>query len=222
MSVYLDIKSLHPHLKVNWNVLMCKICIARRLVVDIFPWCNANFVPFPSGTLVAHRMGNRSIVLMYNIRIKIDMTLMTWIWEYFQKQQATFMNQDDEVIYLRKNPLTLSVPAGTNTGWRGKTIKGINPDRAKSSGNLISKQSSGWCLMNDTAEVLILSTILKKSASTFHTSTAALQEKWIPTINKHICSCFKGKDEYNKMLKTAQPYHDSYNDMPLTDSNTFS
>ena len=35
MSVYLDIKSLYPHLKVNWNVLMCKICIARRLVVDI-------------------------------------------------------------------------------------------------------------------------------------------------------------------------------------------
>ena len=61
MSVYLDIKSLYPHLKVNWNVLMCKICIARRLVVDIFPWCNANFVPFPSGTLVAHRMRNGSI-----------------------------------------------------------------------------------------------------------------------------------------------------------------
>ena len=61
MSVYLDIKSLYPHLKVNWNVLMCKICIARRLVVDIFPWCNANFVPFPSGTLVAHRIRNGSI-----------------------------------------------------------------------------------------------------------------------------------------------------------------
>ena len=61
MSVYLDIKSLYPHLKVNWNVLMCKICIARRLVVDIFPWCNANFVPSPSGTLVACRMGNGSI-----------------------------------------------------------------------------------------------------------------------------------------------------------------
>ena len=28
-------------------MLMCKICIARRLVVDSFPWCNANFVPFP-------------------------------------------------------------------------------------------------------------------------------------------------------------------------------
>ena len=61
MSVYFDIKSLYPHLKVNWNVLMCKICIARRLVVDIFPWCNANFVPFPSGTMVARRMRNESI-----------------------------------------------------------------------------------------------------------------------------------------------------------------
>ena len=61
MSVHLDIKSLYPHLKVNWNMLMCKICIALRLVVNIFPWCNANFVPFPSGTLVAHRMGNRTI-----------------------------------------------------------------------------------------------------------------------------------------------------------------
>ena len=42
-------------------MLMCKICIARRLVVDIFPWCNANFVPFPSGTLVARRMRNERI-----------------------------------------------------------------------------------------------------------------------------------------------------------------
>ena len=64
MSVYLDKKSSYPHLKVNWNVLMCKICIARCLVVDIFPWCNANFVPFPSGTLVAHRMRNGSIVFI--------------------------------------------------------------------------------------------------------------------------------------------------------------
>ena len=39
MSVYLDIKSLYPHLKVNWNILTCKICIARRLVVAIFLWC---------------------------------------------------------------------------------------------------------------------------------------------------------------------------------------
>ena len=31
---------------------MCKIRIAWRLVVDIFLWCNANFVPFPSGMLV--------------------------------------------------------------------------------------------------------------------------------------------------------------------------
>ena len=64
MSVYLDIKSLYPHLKVNWNVLLCKICIARRLVVDIFPWCNAHYVPFPSGTLVARRMGNGSIAFL--------------------------------------------------------------------------------------------------------------------------------------------------------------
>ena len=61
MSVYLDIKLLYPHWKENWNMLMCKICIARRLVVDIFPWCNANFVPFPSGTLVARRMRNGRI-----------------------------------------------------------------------------------------------------------------------------------------------------------------
>ena len=61
MSVCLDIKSLYPHLKVNWNMLMCKICIVRRLVDDIFPWCNANFMPFPSGTLVAHRMRNGRI-----------------------------------------------------------------------------------------------------------------------------------------------------------------
>ena len=40
---------------------MCKICIARCLVVDIFPWCNANFVPFPSRTLVARRMQNGRI-----------------------------------------------------------------------------------------------------------------------------------------------------------------
>ena len=44
------VKWAHPPLKVIWNVLMCKICIARRLVVDIFPWCNANFVPFPRFT----------------------------------------------------------------------------------------------------------------------------------------------------------------------------
>ena len=62
MSLYLDIKSLYPHLKVNWNVLMCKICIAWCLVGDIFPWCNANFVPFSSGTLVARQMQNGSIM----------------------------------------------------------------------------------------------------------------------------------------------------------------
>ena len=30
-------------------MLICKICIARRLVVNIFPWCNANFVPSLAG-----------------------------------------------------------------------------------------------------------------------------------------------------------------------------
>ena len=42
-------------------MLMCKICIAGCLVVDIFPWSNANFVPFPSGTLVARWMRNGRI-----------------------------------------------------------------------------------------------------------------------------------------------------------------
>ena len=73
MSVYLDIKSLYPHLKVNWNVLMCKICIVRRLIVDIFPWCNANFLPFPSGTLVARRMGNGSIQEIQERSFKWDL-----------------------------------------------------------------------------------------------------------------------------------------------------
>ena len=61
MPVYLDIKLLYPHLKVNWNMLMCRICIVRCLVVNIFPWCNANFVPFPIGTLVARWMRNGRI-----------------------------------------------------------------------------------------------------------------------------------------------------------------
>ena len=47
MSVYLDKKLLYPHLKVNWNVLMCKICIALRLVVDIFPMMQCEFCAFP-------------------------------------------------------------------------------------------------------------------------------------------------------------------------------
>ena len=42
-------------------MLMCKIWFAGRLVVDIFPWYNANFVHFPSGTLVARRMRNGRI-----------------------------------------------------------------------------------------------------------------------------------------------------------------
>ena len=51
---------------------MCKICIVRRLVVDIFPWCNANFVPFPSGTLVVGRMRNGSIRKNASSRICLD------------------------------------------------------------------------------------------------------------------------------------------------------
>ena len=43
---------------------MCKICIARSLVVDIFPLCNANFVPFLSRMLVACRMGNGRILCL--------------------------------------------------------------------------------------------------------------------------------------------------------------
>ena len=106
MSVYLDIKSLYPHLNVNWNVLMCKICIARRLVVDIFPWCNANFVPFPIGTLVECQMPNGSIELniscrfhsfcfncldqLYNLKLAVTISLprhpnsslqFIWIWK---------------------------------------------------------------------------------------------------------------------------------------------
>ena len=45
-------------------MLMLKIYIARRLVVDNFLWCNANFVPFPSGTLVARRMQNGRIAIV--------------------------------------------------------------------------------------------------------------------------------------------------------------
>ena len=47
-------------------MLMCKLCIARRLVVDSFPWCNANFVPFPGGTLVARRMQNGRITTTWD------------------------------------------------------------------------------------------------------------------------------------------------------------
>ena len=39
MSVYLDMKSLYPHLKANWNILMCKKWIARRLVVVTLELC---------------------------------------------------------------------------------------------------------------------------------------------------------------------------------------
>ena len=46
-------------------MLMCKICIAQRLVFDIFPWCNASFVPFRSGMLVVHRMQNGSIYAIF-------------------------------------------------------------------------------------------------------------------------------------------------------------
>ena len=63
---------------------MCKICIARRLVVDIFPWCNANFVPFPSGTLVARRMRNGSIA--YNCTFyEISWIMQMKFYELFHK-----------------------------------------------------------------------------------------------------------------------------------------
>ena len=86
MSVYLDKKLLYPHLKVNWNVLMCKICIARRLVVDIFPWRNANFVPLPSGTLVACQMRNGSINkdnILFKTHFYIAPCLSICFWAYF-------------------------------------------------------------------------------------------------------------------------------------------
>ena len=52
-------------------MLMCKICIVRRLVVDIFPWCNTNFVPFPSGTLVARRMRNGRIIYKWFYQLQV-------------------------------------------------------------------------------------------------------------------------------------------------------
>ena len=70
-----------------------KICIARRLVVDIFPWCNAKFVPFPSGTLVARRKGNGRIpnalcwpsrkyncacALLAEVQLRLRVTRRSW------------------------------------------------------------------------------------------------------------------------------------------------
>ena len=51
---------------------MYKICIARRLVVDIFPWCNTNFVLFPIGTLVASWMGNGRIDVETKFNIRFE------------------------------------------------------------------------------------------------------------------------------------------------------
>ena len=68
---------------------MCKTCIARRLAVDIFLWCNANFVPFPSGTLVARQMQNGRIesdvinwiwVITYHIVMCQDVSVWSWEW----------------------------------------------------------------------------------------------------------------------------------------------
>ena len=120
MSVYLDIKSLYPHLKVNWSMLMCKICIARRLVVDSFPWCNANFVPFPSGTLVARRMQNGRIqqARLMSLRLLGLSNLVGWalkgkgieikvvndvlLWRQFNVLRY--------FIYLRQEWIQFSVP----------------------------------------------------------------------------------------------------------------
>ena len=52
---------------------MCKICIARRLVVDTFPRYNANFVPFPSRTLVAGQMQYGRIGGSFILRVKNEM-----------------------------------------------------------------------------------------------------------------------------------------------------
>ena len=117
--MYLDIKSLYPHLKVNWNMLMCKICIARRLVVDIFPWCNANSVPFPSGTLVARRMGNGSIKKFSNrslksvgitIFIKIRTRRLFGIWKFsivLMLKNVVGLNAKETFHYDMKWHLTL-------------------------------------------------------------------------------------------------------------------
>ena len=84
-------------------MLMCKICIARRLVVDIFPWCNANFVPFPSGTLVARRMGNGSIKgKVYKIMMLLSLlsvTLFIYLFIFFKSGFDFWRAQMQSEIY---------------------------------------------------------------------------------------------------------------------------
>ena len=66
---------------------MFKICIERHLVVDIFPWCNANFVPFPSGKLVARRMRNgrinKVLTIVFNPRLPKEGMVTTPLKDYF-------------------------------------------------------------------------------------------------------------------------------------------
>ena len=112
MFLYLDIKSLYPHLKVNWNVLMCKICIARRLVIDIFPWCNANFVPFPSGTLVARPMRNGSILLIYQC-VEMNRTLLLHLKMCNLKMLASLKR-----LQMKKNSCSFNMGKWTvNEQW---------------------------------------------------------------------------------------------------------
>ena len=61
MSVYLDIKSLYPHLKVKLKRVIVSNLYCAALGCRHFPVMQCAHVPFPSGTLVAHRMGNGSI-----------------------------------------------------------------------------------------------------------------------------------------------------------------
>ena len=105
MSVYLDIKLLYPHLKVNWNMLMCKICIARHLVVDIFPWCSANFVPFPSGTLVARRMRNGRIAVFD--RQKIPFGTILYNFNPFWTDTLSEMTFNFKIIAKALHPTML-------------------------------------------------------------------------------------------------------------------
>ena len=83
---------------------MCKICIARHLVVDIFLWCNANFVSFPSGTLVARQMRNgridvlSSINWMVNIFLRIQaqnstLFFFSFFLSFLQRQMCVFSSK---------------------------------------------------------------------------------------------------------------------------------
>ena len=142
MSVYLDIKSLYSHLKVNWNVLMCKICIARRLVVDIFPLCNGNFVPFPSGTLVAHRMRNGSIMVTVTSHICINI---------FQTECFSAVKF---AMGYEKNMSFLVVPKSLKI-WK-KKIEKIRLDSFKWSCGVVChvKSSSHYKFLNATSSTL--------------------------------------------------------------------